>query len=514
MRRSLVPRPPLGRRRTWRNHTGNQAIDPLQLRRPGTLDEVVATVQEAERLGVEVRAVGSGHSWSDVALTSGFVLEPEGLARPLSLEADLLHPGTPSGSLVRVEAGMRIRDLNGHLDREGLALSQMGGYDGQTVAGAISTSTHGSGLALGPLCDFVRSLDLVASGGRVHRIEPHAGLTDRQAYESRHPDRTLVQDDHCFDAALVGMGCLGVIYAVMLEVEPRYALTEVRTLSSWEKVKEELGTKDVLRDHRHYEVYLNPHRRKGRNACLVTTRDRAEQATGRDGARRRNSLPEFMALLPVTPKLLNAAADVCPSLTPRMLDRALAALADEEFTGPSYRVLNIGTANLLPAYSCEIGVPIDGRHIEAVERIMAIAERHRELGSVYHTSPVALRFVQASRAYMSMMHGRDTMMIELIQMTRTEGGFELLAAYEEALYDLEGRPHWGQFNTLTGSHDLVRRLYPRYDAWQEVHRQLNASRVFDGPFSKRAGISTHPRQAGDMETVLGDRGGASASGGR
>jgi hypothetical protein len=90
------------------------------------------------------------------------------------------------------------------------------------------------------------------------------------------------------------------------------------------------------------------------------------------------------------------------------------------------------------------------------------------------------------------MEARDTMMIELIQMTRTEGGFELLAAYEEALYDLGGRPHWGQVNTLTGSHELVRSLYPRYDDWQQIHRQLNASRVFDGPFSKRAGISAHP----------------------
>ena len=487
----MAPRLALGRRRTWRNHTGNQAIDALQIRRPGTLDEVVAAVQEAERRGVEARAVGSGHSWSDVALTPGFLLQPEGLARPLSLEVPELRHGTNLESLVRVEAGMRIRDLNRHLDGEGLALSQMGGYDGQTVAGVISTSTHGSGVGLPPLCDYVRSLDLVASGGRVHRIEPGAGPTDREAYEARHPDRTLVQDDHWFDAALVGMGCLGVIYAVMLEVEPRYELTEVRTLSSWEEVSEQLRSGEVLQGHRHLEVYLNPHRRKGRNACLVTTRDRAEPGAKRGGARRRNSVPEFMALLPITPHLLNALTDLRPSLTPRLLDGALEALADEEFTGPSHRVLNIGTANLLPAYSSEIAVPLDGRHIEAVERILAIADRHRELGSVYHTSPISLRFVRESRAYMSMMHGRDTMMMELIQMTRTEGGFELLAAYEEALYDLEGRPHWGQFNTLTGSHDLVRRLYPRYDAWQDVHGQLNASRVFDGPFSKRTGISTH-----------------------
>jgi L-gulono-1,4-lactone dehydrogenase len=97
--------------------------------------------------------------------------------------------------------------------------------------------------------------------------------------------------------------------------------------------------------------------------------------------------------------------------------------------------------------------------------------------------------VKASTAHLAMMEGRDTMMIELIQMTRTEGGFELLAAYEEALYDLGGRPHWGQVNTLSGDQDLVRWMYPRYDDWQQVHGLLNASGVFDSPFSKRVGIS-------------------------
>jgi hypothetical protein len=90
---------------------------------------------------------------------------------------------------------------------------------------------------------------------------------------------------------------------------------------------------------------------------------------------------------------------------------------------------------------------------------------------------------------MSMMHGRDTIMLELIQMTRTEGGFELLAEYEEELYSVGGRPHWGQYNTLTGSHELMQSMYPRFPDWLAVHAQLNASGVFDSPFSKRVGIS-------------------------
>jgi hypothetical protein len=174
-----------------------------------------------------------------------------------------------------------------------------------------------------------------------------------------------------------------------------------------------------------------------------------------------------------------------------MIDQAMTGLADADYTNVSYRVLNIGAANRLPAYSCEIGVPIDerGLHIGAVERIFEVAARHRDEGNVYQSSPISLRFVHASDAYLSMMNGRDTMMIELIMLTHTEGGFELLADYEEELYAFGGRPHWGQVNTLTGSDGLVASMYPRFRNWLEVHGTLNASGVFDSPFSKRVGIA-------------------------
>ena len=89
-------------RRRWRNHTGNQSIEPLRIYRPASLEDVQEIVRSAERDGATVRAVGSGHSWSDVALTTGYLLRPERLSRPLEI----------TGNLVRVEAGMRLRELN------------------------------------------------------------------------------------------------------------------------------------------------------------------------------------------------------------------------------------------------------------------------------------------------------------------------------------------------------------------------------------------------------------------
>ena len=481
-----------GTRRTWRNHTGNQQVEPLQIRRPTELRELIDTVVEAEGAGVTVRAVGSGHSWSDVALTRGFLIETHGLGRALAL--DCVRDGEDTELLVRTEAGVRLRELNTRLERDGLALSNMGGWDAQTVAGVMGTSTHGTGIELGPICDQARSLDVVGSGGTVHRIEPSGGITDAARFAAEHPEWKLHQDDHWFNSALVGMGCLGIVYAVTLAVRPFYHLTERRYLKPWSEVREELISRRLLHDNRHVEIYVNVHPGEdGDNLCLVTTRNEAAgPPTGNRSSRRRNWAVELVGRLqPLAPNVIDWMVSRWPKLSPSFLDRALKVLVDEEYTDTWYRVLNLGTANLMPAYSMEIGVEVSdaNRHVEAVEKVLEVSARHETIGHVYSTSPISLRFVAASRAYMSMMHGRDTIMLELIQMTRTEGGFELLAEYEEALYAVGGRPHWGQYNTLTGSHGLMQSMYDCYDRWLAVHDVLNASRVFDSPFSKRVGIS-------------------------
>jgi hypothetical protein len=440
---------------------------------------------------VTARAVGSGHSWSDVALTDGFLMKTNRLSRVPAPEPDFFAPAWEARTVVRTEAGIRIKELNAHLDRNGLALRQMGGYDHQTVAGVISTSTHGSGVELGPLNDFAHSFDMVVSGGRVVRVERVGGPTNRAAYMAHHGERReLIQDDRVFDAVAVGMGCMGVICTALIEVEPKYHLREVRELHPWAKVRADLEDGAVLRDNEHYELVFSPYRRKLEYPCLVTTRNRVADPRNRPWDKRmRNWLVELAARLPFTSRMLNLVLHIRPSLAPLLLESAMRALVKDEYDEVSYKVYNIGSANLVPAISAEVGIPMDGRHIEAVERIFELADRRRRLGDVYQSSPIALRFVKASPAYVSMMHGRDTMMMELIQLSGNEGGFELLGDYEEALYDLGGRPHWGQVNTLTGSNGLVASMYPRYEDWQAVHREMNASGVFDSPFSKRVGIA-------------------------
>ncbi len=477
------------RRITWRNHTGNQSCQPLQLTAPESLDDIVGLVALAEAEGVQVRAVGSGHSWSDVALTGGLLMQPHGLGGRLELDRSALRHPHPD-RLVRFQGGTRVRELNADLWNAGLGLPNMGGYDGQTIAGVISTSTHGSGMRFGPLCDLVCSLDMVCSGGRRLRIVPSDGPTDPTRFDGGRDGWQLRQDDDLFAAAVVSMGCLGVIYAVTLEVRERFMLTESRVVTTWEEVKAQLPDGAALRDTAHWELAVNPYARSdGRHTCVITARTPA--AEGQEPDHDEGSRPwvtELLASLPVTHGVLDLVLDLDPDGTPEALDNALRGIADREYTDRSYRVFNIGAANLLPAYSSEIAIELrDDLPVRAVQRVFEVAERHARLGSVYATSPFSLRFVRRSPALLSMMHGRDTMMMELILQTETEGGFELLAAYERALLELGGRPHWGQVNYLTERE--LRRLYPRVDTWLDARAELNPSGVFDGPFSARVGLS-------------------------
>lgn len=470
----------------WRNHTGNQSCRPAAIEKPDSLDALIALVVKAEGEGKTVRAFGAGHSWSDVALTDGYLVAPDNLSGVSTADQSSLTEAAKARSLVRVLGGTHLHTLNAELDALKLALPNMGGYDAQTISGVISTSTHGSGLDWGPFPDLVRSLDLAVSGGRAIRLEPVGGPTNPAAFG--HPTLELVQDDELFDAARCGIGTLGLIHAVLLEVREKFWLNEVRTLCTWEEVRDTLREGGVLNEGDHYELFLNPYAGKdGKHRVLVTRRaDCPEPVGAPPDKRRRHPLIELQASLPVTWRVLRFLARHLPSLMVKRFDSVLAKMRDSGYADVSYKVFNIGEANRLPAYSMELGIPLaEDKHITAVDRIIEIAEV-RVAEGLYHSSPISLRFVGRSGAYASMMYEQPTMMIELIMVTESRGGYALLEGYEARLADLGTRPHWGQYNVLTPSR--VKGLYPMWDRWLAAEGELNASGVFDSEFTRRIGV--------------------------
>ncbi len=441
----------------WHNHSGDQRCHPARIAHPRATAELSEIVRDAETAGRRVRAVGAGHAWSDVALTDGTLVETDELSGLLEDAGE---------HRVRVRGGTRIRDLNAALDARGLGLRNMGGYDGQSIAGVVATSTHGSGMRFGPFPDDVRSIDLVVSGGRLVRIE---------------------QGDDDFPAVACSMGCMGIVDSLVLEVRPRFWLRERRVVRTWDEVRPELDER--LAREEHYELFLNPY---GRHEVLETTRTEVPEPTHLSaGDGERHPLIEIQSSIPLVWVLLRLAARFAPWFPRTQFPRTLRRMEDANYTQVSHRVFDIGAANHLPALSSELAVPVEGdTHLRAVDRIIETADELARTRKLFHTSPIALRFVAPSAAYASMMHDRPTMMIELILIAETRGGRRLLAEYEHRLADLGARPHWGQYNVLgtnAGS------LYPRWADWLRTYERLNATGVFDSPFTDRIGISRRPR---------------------
>lgn len=482
-------------RQEWSNCIGNQKAFPLNIFRPTTLSEVIAIVNRAESEGRKVRAVGSGHSFSDIALTDDFLIDTHGLNKVLKLDTGTLKPGVQTSTLVEVECGITIVDVNERLDRLGLALINMGAHTAQTVVGALSTSTHGSGISLGSAASFVRSIVVVASEGKVYRIEPADGITDPDKFRVTHPDVECKQDDDWFKSVVISLGCMGVVYSVTIEVREKYWLNESRTVTKWTQVKADLLKGDVLRSNRHYEVLINPYKLNGDHTCLVTARHETPKPDHPSPEKaNRSPLSVGLTFLPhplirLLGKLESLKLRLLPGSAPRTIENSIEGLKDKEYIAKSYKVLDIGAPNYFAAYSGEFALAVDDHsYIAAAEKIIEIAERNRATKNIYHTVPFSLRFVAKHDLYLSMMYGRDTCMIEVPMVDPTNGGMDILKDVEEALLELGARPHWGQVHYLAGGISLIRKLYPMLDRWLAVRRVLNPRGTFNNSFSQRCGF--------------------------
>jgi FAD/FMN-containing dehydrogenase len=152
--------------------------------------------------------------------------------------SSLRQPFASDRHYVRVASGSTLRFVNNQLDALKLALENMGGWDAQTIAGVIMTATHGSGLAFGPIASQVASMQLVTANGVMLQIEPDDGITDPRRFPGHLPEEPsvklhLVQSSLVFNAVLVSMGCMGILYAVVLRTVDRFWLRETREVVSW-----------------------------------------------------------------------------------------------------------------------------------------------------------------------------------------------------------------------------------------------------------------------------------------
>jgi hypothetical protein len=509
--------------RKWKSYLVFQEVDAVEIFKPRNLEDLQSILRVAAELKMKVRAIGSGHSFSDIGVTNDFFVETKGFNRFLPLTSAERarrfkpeHHDAQKSKLAELEVGIEILELSKELDKLGLALVNQGTFDGQTFWGAVSTSTHGTGLRRPPFPDMVRSVVLVTEGGRTLRIEPRDGITQPKGWHEAGIDE-LVQDDDTFYSVICSMGCMGIVYSVVIQPREMYWIDEWSYFTTWEEFRREFEPGDRLKamldKWEMFSLLVSPlHSKKGKKDGVDFRGEHAVSILIREESTQRrpigdNREAEFAATLEhlgfmAFKRPHDAKFAIVPKLVKDSSKLAVLQYGRHPWEGESADQTSHAPDRRLKCYEMfpQGGKVFGGFAIEVafhysetfrvMDRIIELAEQSVARGR-RHTAPVAIRYVAPSHAYASPQYGRETVMFEVLMVKGTPQGKETLEDIERELLKLPGvRIHWGlQMGVMSNAGDQLRKMYPRWDAWMSVYRRFNAGGTFNNKFTDRLGIS-------------------------
>jgi L-gulono-1,4-lactone dehydrogenase len=422
----------------WANWAGNQTARAARVAHPSTTAELAFVLRGAADEGLRVKAVGSGHSFTPTALTDGVRIELDRMASLVRVDGDL----------VTVQAGMKLAALNATLAAHGLAMPNLGDIDAQTISGALSTGTHGTGAAYGCLSTFIEALELVTADGAVVRCSA-----------TSQPD--------LFAAARVNIGALGVLSEVTLRCVPAFTLRADERPAPLADVW--AGLDDHIASNDHFEFYWFPYtdRVQIKRNTIVPTSDRPLAGW------RRWLDDDFLSntVFGGACRLGRALPSAVPTIS-RVSARALSA---RTYTAPSHEVFC--TPRRVRFVEMEYGLPRESLR-EAFDGLRSVIA-----GLPYKIQfPVEVRFTAADDIWLSHGYGRDNAYIAIHQYAGAPFE-EYFQRFEAITTPLGGRPHWGKMNFRDAA--SLAAAYPRFADFTALRDKLDPGRLFANTYTDR-----------------------------
>jgi L-gulonolactone oxidase len=426
---------------SWANWAGNQTVTCVQVRPRGT-DEIVDAVRQAASAGQRIKPIGSGHSFGGIG-------RPEGIQLVLDRHAEVLSLDNVTG-LVTVQAGLPLHRLNQVLAEAGLALTNLGDIDRQTVAGAMATGTHGTGACFGGLATQLRGLELVLADGQVLNCSA-----------TEHPE--------IFGPARVNLGALGVVSSLTLQAEPAFAL-HAREFSL--PLAEVLARFDEFTNETdHFEFYWFPHT----ESVLMKRNSRVSLDSGLD------PLPRWRAwwddeFLSNTVFAATVAFGRRVPATVRPINRISArALGARSYVDRSDRVFV--SSRRVRFIEMEYAVP----RVAAVEVVTAVRTAI-EASRWSIGFPLEVRVAAADDIALSMASGRETAYVAVHSPLGVDHE-AYFATVEAIMVEHGGRPHWGKAHRLDA--ETLRPRYPAFDDFVELRNRLDPGGLFANDYLDR-----------------------------
>lgn len=385
----------------WVNYLGNQRCQPCLYSEPRTFEELCDHIEQAALHGHVVRAIGNGYSISDIGCTDGSLVSLKQLKRVLFIDLE--------SKQVRVEAGIRLQELNECLAASGLALSNQAAISQITLAGALSTGVHGTGHT-GTLSSFVREIELITADGALHKL-------------------SKASDPDAFAAAGVGLGSLGIIYAVTVQCEPLFYLRASSEVTDLENILENYKELNCSNDFLQFSWNVET------DNVVVNGWNRCQQEASQ--------------------------ATECV-----VAHKAL-----------SWYVIDESDRDLFS----EIAVPVDSLP-DAIRAVKKLAQKYQEAG--VKIADVNIRFVeQDEHTFLSPASDGPVAYIALC-ISDEDKYLALYKELEDALFAHHGRPHWGKIHFL--DQQRVVNLYGvNLQKFITVKRRLDPKGVFSNAFTDR-----------------------------
>lgn len=425
---------------TFTNWGESLTIRPRNYYRPANEDELVAIVNQVAREGSTLRVVGAGHAWSPIAIDEDNMVNLDALDRVIAVDA--------ASRRVTVQAGIRIKALNDALAQHGLALPNLGSLAEMSFAGASTTGTHGTGVRLGNMATTIVGMTLITADGRRLTIDG---------------DR----DPELLSAARVSIGMLGVIAQVTIQCVPAYDLELLAWPMPYDEAVDNLDSLLATNERVRFYWFANT------DVIQVTTMN----ATTKPRSHANPILTYFKEVLLDTDllHLFDEVGYVIPGLVaPLNKFGAKVGWTREERVDRWDKILTI---TMPPKHDeCEYSIPVENTK-SALKAFPALVDKDNLKLNI----PLEVRFTAADENMLSPAHGRASSYI---------GAYTFGERFAKALYSdfepfmkqLGGRPHWGKSLTLTAAE--ARAMYPKYDRFNELRRELDPKGVFANRFTR------------------------------
>ena len=426
----------------WRNWGRTEEVTPLRVERPANVGAVQRAVVAALHSGLTIKPVGAGHSFTGIAVAPGVQLDLGAVSGLISVDTARLR--------VTLGAGTKLHRIPTLLQPFGLAMANLGDIDRQSISGAISTGTHGTGAQFGGIATQVVGAVLVVGDGSMLTVNE-------------------TENAELLPAVALGLGSLGVLVEVTLQCVPAFVLHALEQAEPLGDVLDALPARVASADH--FEFYWFPHT----STALTKANRRLPGSADRHPL---TPLKRFIDDELVANQIFRATCTVgtrFPAVIPRVNRLAEKLTGTREFTDHSARVFT--TRRTVRFVEMEYAIPA-AEVPDALREIDELIERRGWRISF----PVEVRFAASDDLWLSTASGRDTGYIAVHRFYR-DNPAEYFRAVEEIMMAHSGRPHWGKMHYRDAA--SLAEVYPHFGQFCALRDQLDPARLFTNPYLDR-----------------------------